>query len=178
MLTNLSGQNVRWSLEDKMVIFSKRIFYQSCLLYANNPWRPKIICMGSNKRRVFNPAVFVVTSFAHAQVVTLCVYIYFLFSELSEQFVLAAGASKAPPIDLYVPIISILQFLYYMGWLKVSSGGPGRMGAIRPSARDGVVISVAQKIPTCKQVSKFIQKMGTIDGWTHTVSIDISWSKT
>jgi len=55
------------------------------------------------------------------QVMTLCTYIYFAFSLISQQFVVVSSNVSKQEVDLYVPIAPILQFLFYMGWLKVSS---------------------------------------------------------
>nr|XP_045607562.1 bestrophin-3-like isoform X1 [Procambarus clarkii]XP_045607572.1 bestrophin-3-like isoform X1 [Procambarus clarkii]XP_045607582.1 bestrophin-3-like isoform X1 [Procambarus clarkii]XP_045607591.1 bestrophin-3-like isoform X1 [Procambarus clarkii]XP_045607600.1 bestrophin-3-like isoform X1 [Procambarus clarkii]XP_045607610.1 bestrophin-3-like isoform X1 [Procambarus clarkii] len=56
----------------------------------------------------------------YTQVVTIAVYSFFLFSVLGEQFL---DPNKNYPnniIDLYVPIFSLLQFFFYIGWLKVA----------------------------------------------------------
>lgn len=54
------------------------------------------------------------------QVVTIAVYCFFLFSVLSEQFLDPKQQLPNNIIDLYVPIFSLLQFFFYIGWLKVA----------------------------------------------------------
>lgn len=53
----------------------------------------------------------------YTQVVTIAVYMYFLTSLMAEQYV--ESDSKATFIDFF-PILIILQFIFYMGWLKVA----------------------------------------------------------
>ena len=52
----------------------------------------------------------------YTQVVTLAVYTYFLTALLGRQNVEGHGYV----IDLYFPIFTLLQFFFYMGWLKVA----------------------------------------------------------
>lgn len=54
----------------------------------------------------------------YTQVVTLAIYTYFLATVMGRQY-LRAG-SPGDEIDLYIPIFTILQFFFYMGWLKVA----------------------------------------------------------
>ncbi|KAK3891744.1 hypothetical protein Pcinc_004388 [Petrolisthes cinctipes] len=56
----------------------------------------------------------------YTQVVTIAVYSFFLFSVLGEQFLDPAQNYPNNLIDLYVPIFSLLQFVFYIGWLKVA----------------------------------------------------------
>ncbi|KAB7499612.1 Bestrophin-4, partial [Armadillidium nasatum] len=57
----------------------------------------------------------------YTQVVTLAVYCYFASSLLSRQFLDPKMNYDDYKVDLYVPIITYLQFFFYMGWLKVSN---------------------------------------------------------
>ncbi|KAK8740656.1 hypothetical protein OTU49_002635, partial [Cherax quadricarinatus] len=52
--------------------------------------------------------------------VTIAVYSFFLFSVLGEQFLDPAQNLPNNIIDLYVPVFSLLQFFFYIGWLKVA----------------------------------------------------------
>lgn len=56
----------------------------------------------------------------YTQVVTIAVYSFFLFSVLGEQFLDPAQNYPNNIIDLYVPVFSLLQFFFYIGWLKVA----------------------------------------------------------
>lgn len=51
------------------------------------------------------------------QVVTLSVHVFFGACLLGRQYV--DNDDDEP--DLYIPVFTILQFFFYMGWLKVSS---------------------------------------------------------
>jgi len=58
----------------------------------------------------------------YTQVVTLAVYTFFIATIMGRQFL---AEDKAYPhgyhaIDYYVPIFTILQLFFYMGWLKVA----------------------------------------------------------
>ncbi|CAL4068254.1 unnamed protein product, partial [Meganyctiphanes norvegica] len=49
----------------------------------------------------------------YTQVVTIAVYSFFLTTLIGRQYI-------GKGIDLYVPIMTLLQFLFYMGWLKTA----------------------------------------------------------
>lgn len=53
----------------------------------------------------------------YTQVVTLAVYTYFLTTVMGRQWVQNSSTST---IDLYFPVFTMLQFFFYMGWLKVA----------------------------------------------------------
>lgn len=53
------------------------------------------------------------------QVTTLAVYTYFLGSIFGQQFLDPSQGYAGHDVDLYVPVFTILQFFFYMGWLKV-----------------------------------------------------------
>ncbi|PAV76758.1 hypothetical protein WR25_03945 [Diploscapter pachys] len=56
----------------------------------------------------------------YPQLVCLAVHTYFLVCLLARQYIVHEGATNQTEIDLYVPIMSILQFIFYMGWMKVA----------------------------------------------------------
>lgn len=60
----------------------------------------------------------------YTQVVTIAVYSFFVVSLFGQQWTEAKvnGEDKSTSnhIDLYFPIFSLLQFFFYMGWLKVA----------------------------------------------------------
>ncbi|XP_022238049.1 bestrophin-2-like isoform X2 [Limulus polyphemus] len=56
----------------------------------------------------------------YTQVVTLAIYTYFLACVMGRQYLDLSKGYSGHKIDLYVPIFTILQFFFYMGWLKVA----------------------------------------------------------
>jgi len=56
----------------------------------------------------------------YTQVVTLAVYSFFLSTLMGRQYLDPAKGLAGSSIDLYVPVFTILQFVFYMGWLKVA----------------------------------------------------------
>lgn len=54
----------------------------------------------------------------YTQVVTLAIYTYFLATVMGRQYLKSSGVDRE--IDLYIPIFTLLQFFFYMGWLKVA----------------------------------------------------------
>ncbi|XP_042862668.1 bestrophin-2-like isoform X1 [Penaeus japonicus] len=54
----------------------------------------------------------------YTQVVTIAVYSFFLFSVIGEQFLDPMHTEQI--VDLYVPVFTLLQFFFYIGWLKVA----------------------------------------------------------
>ncbi|CAD6192082.1 unnamed protein product [Caenorhabditis auriculariae] len=53
----------------------------------------------------------------YTQVSTISVYGYFAFALIGRQF--PSQNENREVIDMYVPVFTILQFLFYVGWLKV-----------------------------------------------------------
>lgn len=51
---------------------------------------------------------------------TLAVYTFFLGTVMGRQYLDPSKNLEKNGIDLYVPIFTILQFFFYMGWLKVA----------------------------------------------------------
>jgi len=49
----------------------------------------------------------------YTQTVAIVVYGYFAFAVVGHQYI-------SKPIDLYVPFLTILQFVFYVGWLNVA----------------------------------------------------------
>ncbi|KAM7538606.1 hypothetical protein Aperf_G00000055124 [Anoplocephala perfoliata] len=65
----------------------------------------------------------------YTQVVTLAVYSYFLSSIIGRQFIINTSINSEPyRKDYYVPIYTILEFIVYMGWLKVAETLVNPMG--------------------------------------------------
>ncbi|XP_077580610.1 bestrophin-4 [Stigmatopora nigra] len=55
----------------------------------------------------------------YTQVVTLAVYSFFALCVIGRQFLNPEKGYKDHKLDLYVPFITLLQFFFYAGWLKV-----------------------------------------------------------
>lgn len=53
----------------------------------------------------------------YTQVVTLAVYSYFVTALIGKQYI---DENAHVGIDLYFPILPVLEFFFYMGWLKVA----------------------------------------------------------
>ncbi|XP_052046240.1 bestrophin-1 [Apodemus sylvaticus] len=56
----------------------------------------------------------------YTQVVTVAVYSFFLACLIGRQFLNPNKDYPGHEMDLVVPVFTILQFLFYMGWLKVA----------------------------------------------------------
>ena len=58
----------------------------------------------------------------YTQVVTIAVYSYFLVAVMGQQWIENKGIENGymNRIDLYFPIFGLLEFFFYMGWLKVA----------------------------------------------------------
>ncbi|KRZ56592.1 Protein pelota -like protein [Trichinella nativa] len=54
------------------------------------------------------------------EVVTIAVYGFFAASLMARQYLNPSKNYPGHNVDLYVPIFTILQFVFYMGWLKVA----------------------------------------------------------
>ncbi|KAH8360858.1 hypothetical protein KR084_009529 [Drosophila pseudotakahashii] len=56
----------------------------------------------------------------YTQVVTVATYSFFLFSVLGQQWMENHSDPEGTSIRRWFPILTILQFFFYMGWLKVA----------------------------------------------------------
>lgn len=58
----------------------------------------------------------------YTQTVTIATYSYFLATLMGRQYLDPAKGYKKHVLDLYIPIFTIFEFFFFMGWLKVSTG--------------------------------------------------------
>ncbi|XP_034647648.1 bestrophin-2 [Trachemys scripta elegans] len=56
----------------------------------------------------------------YTQVVTIAVYSFFVACLIGRQFLDPAQGYKGHDLDLCVPVFTLLQFFFYVGWLKVA----------------------------------------------------------
>ncbi|KAK6747214.1 hypothetical protein RB195_000435 [Necator americanus] len=56
----------------------------------------------------------------YPQLVCLAVHTYFIVCLLARQYIISENSNKKTEVDLYFPIMSTLQFIFYMGWMKVA----------------------------------------------------------
>ncbi|XP_036962942.1 bestrophin-2 [Acanthopagrus latus] len=56
----------------------------------------------------------------YTQVVTVAVYSFFLACLIGRQFLDPAQGYPGHDIDFYLPVFTLLQFFFYVGWLKVA----------------------------------------------------------
>ncbi|KAK6114140.1 Bestrophin RFP-TM chloride channel family protein, partial [Brugia pahangi] len=55
----------------------------------------------------------------YSQVVFLAVYVHFLICLISQQFIITDN-SHTTYLDLIVPMMTVIQFVFFIGWLKVA----------------------------------------------------------
>ncbi len=55
----------------------------------------------------------------YTQVAALATYGYFAFCLLGRQYLDTTSKHKSYEIDIYVPIFTIMQFVFFVGWFKV-----------------------------------------------------------
>uniref|UniRef100_A0A8C3IHX1 Bestrophin homolog n=1 Tax=Chrysemys picta bellii TaxID=8478 RepID=A0A8C3IHX1_CHRPI len=80
----------------------------------------------------------------YTQVVTIAVYSFFVACLIGRQFLDPAQGYKGHDLDLCVPVFTLLQFFFYVGWLKVcvweqgqDRGGAGYWGGEDSQKRVG-----------------------------------------
>ncbi|XP_061825621.1 bestrophin-4 isoform X2 [Nerophis lumbriciformis] len=56
----------------------------------------------------------------YTQVVTVAVYSFFLACLIGRQFLDPAQSYPGHDLDFYLPVFTLLQFFFYVGWLKVA----------------------------------------------------------
>ncbi|GMR49625.1 hypothetical protein PMAYCL1PPCAC_19820 [Pristionchus mayeri] len=65
---------------------------------------------------------------AYPQLVICIVRVYFLLCLVSRQFIVGKEAPIRSVIDLHFPLMTVLQFLFYVGWMKVAESLLNPMG--------------------------------------------------
>lgn len=68
--------------------------------------------MGQFSQRYLNMGIFI-------QVATVAVYSFFLACLIGRQFLDPAQGYSGHDLDFYLPVFTLLQFFFYVGWLKV-----------------------------------------------------------
>nr|XP_022910491.1 bestrophin-1-like [Onthophagus taurus] len=81
----------------------------------------------------------------YTQVVTIAVYSYFVTSVIGQQYLYTSDE-----IDIYFPVLAILEFFFYMGWLRVAET------LINPFGEDDDDFDVVTMIDRHLQVSYLI----------------------
>ncbi|RXG71569.1 Bestrophin-2 [Armadillidium vulgare] len=56
----------------------------------------------------------------YTQVVTIAVYSFLIATIMGRQFLENQGNTSIGTIDIYIPVFTYLQILFYLGWLKVA----------------------------------------------------------
>ncbi|RCN29973.1 Bestrophin [Ancylostoma caninum] len=56
----------------------------------------------------------------YPQLVFMAVHTYFFVCVFSRQFIITPTAANYTVVDLYFPIMSSLEFIFYVGWMKVA----------------------------------------------------------
>ncbi|EFP11539.1 hypothetical protein CRE_24878 [Caenorhabditis remanei] len=84
----------------------------------------KLVSSNSNNIEEFRQSMEMLTKYdwvpipiAYPQVVFLAVRVYFIICLISRQYLLSAPPTEAQSI---VPIMTILQFVFFVGWMKVA----------------------------------------------------------
>ncbi|VDN87816.1 unnamed protein product [Brugia pahangi] len=55
----------------------------------------------------------------YPQLIVLAVHTYFLVGAIARQYIISENAKNKSTLDIYLPVMTIIQFVFYMGWLKV-----------------------------------------------------------
>uniref|UniRef100_A0A914DCP0 Bestrophin homolog n=1 Tax=Acrobeloides nanus TaxID=290746 RepID=A0A914DCP0_9BILA len=79
--------------------------------------------IGQYRSTLLNLAVYdwIPIPLVYTQVVTLAVRFYFIFALFGRQYLKHDyNTPYSETIDLYIPILSIFQFIFYVGWMKVA----------------------------------------------------------
>lgn len=56
----------------------------------------------------------------YTQTVTIATYTYFLATVMGRQYLDPSKNYARHDVDLYVPVFTIFEFFFFMGWLKVA----------------------------------------------------------
>uniref|UniRef100_A0A0R3RKH2 Bestrophin homolog n=1 Tax=Elaeophora elaphi TaxID=1147741 RepID=A0A0R3RKH2_9BILA len=56
----------------------------------------------------------------YPQLIVLAVHTYFLVGAIARQYITSEEAQNKSTLDVYFPVMTVIQFVFYMGWLKVA----------------------------------------------------------
>ncbi|XP_077183363.1 bestrophin-2a [Paroedura picta] len=103
--TNLAAQarkegRIRDNSALKLVMEELNVFRGNCSMLFHYDW-------------ISIPLVY-------TQVVTIAVYSFFLACLIGRQFLDPAKGYSGHDLDLHIPVFTLLQFFFYVGWLKVA----------------------------------------------------------
>ncbi|CAI4226284.1 unnamed protein product [Auanema sp. JU1783] len=56
----------------------------------------------------------------YPQLVCLAVHTFFLISLIARQYIISPHATHDTQVDIYFPVMGSLQFMFYMGWMKIA----------------------------------------------------------
>ncbi|XP_042858351.1 bestrophin-2-like isoform X2 [Penaeus japonicus] len=106
----------------------------------------------------------------YTQVVTMAVYSFFFFSVLGRQFLDPAQNYSNRTIDFFVPVFTLLQFFFYMGWLKVAES------LVNPFGEDDDDFEMDKILDRHLEMSYLLGNITTLEDPTG--QEDMCWDKT
>nr|XP_027207172.1 bestrophin-4-like [Penaeus vannamei] len=106
----------------------------------------------------------------YTQVVTMAVYSFFFFSVLGRQFLDPAQNYNNRTIDFFVPVFTLLQFFFYMGWLKVAES------LVNPFGEDDDDFEMDKILDRHLEMSYLLGNITTLEDPTD--QEDMCWDKT
>ncbi|MBN3302311.1 BEST4 protein, partial [Amia calva] len=117
--TNLASQarregRVRDDVALRLLMDELNKYRAKCSMLFHYDWISIPLVYTQPKRNVL-PDPTDVCFVSLLQVVTIAVYSFFTVSLIARQYL-----SNANELDLYVPVFTLLQFFFYVGWLKVA----------------------------------------------------------
>ncbi|KJH45458.1 Bestrophin [Dictyocaulus viviparus] len=92
--------------------------------FSNKPRSTMQLRLGtdSNSISTSEATIFFLIEDVFKMVVFLAVRVYFLICLISRQYIIGNTAGNKSVIDLYIPFMTILQFIFLVGWMKVAEG--------------------------------------------------------
>lgn len=94
------------------------MYARLCLKMKNTTLWPLISFTIASIGKCLNPFNFIIL-----QVVTIAVYSFFVACLFGRQYLYewpGLSESQSHAIDFYLPVFTIFQFFFYVGWLKVA----------------------------------------------------------
>ncbi|VDO56094.1 unnamed protein product [Haemonchus placei] len=79
-------------------------------------WAVTLLARARNKQYIADPPSYSLIM----KVVFLAVRSYFIICLVSRQFLIGDGAPNGSTVDIYVPVMTILQFIFFVAWMKVA----------------------------------------------------------
>lgn len=113
---------VEYAVQDKQFNFDSQLYANIKLNFSDDQPLDNFQCFARGQLMCLFQYDWVNIPLVYTQVTTMATYAFFALCLLGRQFLDPTKNYARSPIDLYFPVFTVVQFMFYVGWLKVELG--------------------------------------------------------